>query len=131
MPPFLPHLETPDELADHIADQVGIYGAHEDESCTEQRPCRPCYVLDLTERIRAAVQNENLLVAMEQMPAPAPPRVRVPPAAEQLSLPSPTAEELERQRAKVRARYRKGGCTCDLSLTRMHRDDCPAAVQVT
>jgi hypothetical protein len=129
----MPHLETPAELADHLADQVGVYGAHEDETCTEQRPCRPCYVTDLTERIRAAVQNETMLVAMEQMPAPPPPkvRVRVWPVVEQLPLLSPTAEELEQQRAKVRARYKKGGCTCDLSLTGLHHDDCPAAVQVT
>jgi hypothetical protein len=64
----MPHLETPDELADFLADQVGVYGAHEDGVCTEQRPCRPCYVSELTARIRQSVKNEALLGSMAPEP---------------------------------------------------------------
>ena len=56
----MPNLETPDELADEIANWLGVYGAH-DENCTEEKECRCCFVLGLTERIRQAVRNEELL----------------------------------------------------------------------
>jgi len=58
---IMPYLETPDELADHLADLLGIYGAHGDQ-CTEQKPCRVCWVPGMTERIRSSVLNEQRLV---------------------------------------------------------------------
>lgn len=60
----MPNLETPDELADHIADLAGIYGAHGEEetsTCTDAKPCRVCFVSGMTDRIREAVRNEALL----------------------------------------------------------------------
>lgn len=56
----MPYLETPDELAAHLADLLGIYGAH-GEQCTEQKLCRVCWVSDMTLRIRNAVLNEAKL----------------------------------------------------------------------
>ena len=55
-------LETVEELADAIADMVGVYGCgpehgdHEDD-CN----CRMCLVIDMTDRIRQAVENEEIL----------------------------------------------------------------------
>lgn len=46
----MPNLETPEELAEKIADWLGVYGAHGDESnpegitCTDEKPCRACFV---------------------------------------------------------------------------------------
>lgn len=54
----MPFLETPDELADEIADCIGVYGAHDDK-CSANRPCRVCFVSDLTARIRASVLNDS------------------------------------------------------------------------
>jgi hypothetical protein len=59
----VPNFETPDELADHLADLVGIYGAH-DDTCTAARPCRVCWVPDMVERIKAAAKNEQMLGQM-------------------------------------------------------------------
>jgi hypothetical protein len=54
----MPYLETPDELAEFLANQLGIYGAHEDGEANE---CRCCFVAGVKERIRNAVKNEKLL----------------------------------------------------------------------
>ena len=55
-------LETTHELAEHIADLIGIYlsgpefGDHPDD-CS----CRMCFVLNMEDRIREAVENEKYL----------------------------------------------------------------------
>lgn len=55
----MPYLETPAELAEWVADQVGVYGG----GCGEQVPCncRCCFVAELTQRIRDARDNEIFL----------------------------------------------------------------------
>jgi len=52
----MPHLETPDELADSLADKLGVYGVHDDLCSVD--PCRVCFVSEMTQRIRDAVANE-------------------------------------------------------------------------
>jgi hypothetical protein len=54
----MPNLETPDELAENIADLCGVYGGHNED---EKQPCRICFTGDMTYRIREAVKNENRL----------------------------------------------------------------------
>lgn len=54
----MPYLETPSELADFLADSIGIYGGHEDG---EKKQCRVCFVFEMSARIRAAVENEQKL----------------------------------------------------------------------
>lgn len=55
-------IETVDELADAIADMLGVYGAgpeygsHDDEC-----DCRNCFVIRMEDRIRNAVKNDKLL----------------------------------------------------------------------
>ena len=62
----MPNLETPDELADAIADLMGSYDAHDDERCSDTRTsCRTCLVSKMTDRIRKAVFNEHLLRSKE------------------------------------------------------------------
>ena len=51
-------LETPGDVADQVADWLEVYGAHSD-ACTEGRPCRSCFVLELTERMRQACEDER------------------------------------------------------------------------
>ncbi len=66
----MPYLETPEELADAIADLCGVYGGctYPDVDTTGNQDCRNCkcrggFVADMTERIRAAVRNERQLNA--------------------------------------------------------------------
>jgi hypothetical protein len=54
----MPFIETPDELAEHIADLLGIYGIHQE---SEANNCRQCFVGDLVARIKASVSNEKEL----------------------------------------------------------------------
>lgn len=54
----MPYLETPDELADYLADRLGIYGSHVEDEAEE---CRICFTMAMAHRIRAAVENENQL----------------------------------------------------------------------
>ena len=55
-------IEDVHDLAEHIADLVGIYlsgpelGDHPDD-CS----CRMCFVLNMEDRIREAVENEKYL----------------------------------------------------------------------
>lgn len=58
----MPNLETPEELADEIADLVGIYGGHEDG---ESKTCRVCFVSGFADRIRQSVKNEERLQRAE------------------------------------------------------------------
>lgn len=55
----MPYVETPQDIAEEVADQIGVYGAAEehDDDCE----CRVCFVTGLTERIRISVENEKLL----------------------------------------------------------------------
>jgi len=56
----MPNLETPDELAEEIANKLYIYGSHDDAGeCPKD--CRICFTVDLTRRIRESVKNEELL----------------------------------------------------------------------
>lgn len=63
----MPYLETPDELADAIADMVGIYGGcprgfdgEPDADCQECK-CRIGFVAEMTDRIQRSVANERRL----------------------------------------------------------------------
>ena len=55
-------IEDVHDLAKHIADLIGIYlsgpelGDHPDDC-----PCRMCFVLNMEDRIREAVENEEYL----------------------------------------------------------------------
>lgn len=55
----MPYLETPAELAEWVADQVGVYGACQEYEAHEN--CRCCFVAELTRRIRDARDNEIFL----------------------------------------------------------------------
>ncbi len=59
------YLETPEELADKIADWCGVYGSHTDG---EKNPCRICFVDEVTERIRKSVENEAKLSQLPSTP---------------------------------------------------------------
>jgi hypothetical protein len=59
----MPYLENVDELAESLADAVGVWGACRDESpdgCHLWRAgCRVCWTMRIKARIRDAVQNEE------------------------------------------------------------------------
>ncbi len=57
----MPYIETPNELADELADLVGVYGAHPDGAeCVDLRKmCRMCFVDVVSNRIRASVKGES------------------------------------------------------------------------
>jgi hypothetical protein len=61
----MPMLETPDEMADALADLFGIYGVHgegDGAGCDDiRRACRGCFVPRIAERMRNAVDNERCL----------------------------------------------------------------------
>lgn len=76
----MPYIERVDELAEELADLIGIYGAHtEGTQCPDglriwteypltrhrARPlagmCRVCFVSVMSIRIRCAVENEKKL----------------------------------------------------------------------
>ncbi len=62
----MPYLETPEELADHLADGFYIYGGctkADDDWRAECKGCRICWKEQMTERIRQAVANERQLQA--------------------------------------------------------------------
>lgn len=66
----MPYLETPDELADEIADIAeadGACSAPDLERCspdaTDRDSCRTCFVSAMAARIRNSVRNERLLNA--------------------------------------------------------------------
>jgi len=65
-------IETLDDILTEIADRIGIYGAHGDDmggegydavTCTERKPCRPCFESNMRDRILAAVEVERKLGA--------------------------------------------------------------------
>lgn len=57
-------IETLDDIIERLADQVGIYGAHDDndEAC-ETKPCRCCWTSELRDRLEAAFKIEQKLKA--------------------------------------------------------------------
>ncbi len=58
-------IETLSDIVEEIANDVRVYGAH-DENCGDgPRTCRCCYVASLTSRIKEAVRIEQIL---EQQP---------------------------------------------------------------
>lgn len=60
----MPFFESVDELADSIADMLGVYGAHsKNEECSDsaRKMCRVCFVSVMSSRIRGSVENERLL----------------------------------------------------------------------
>jgi len=63
----MPHLETPEELAEQIADWCGIYGTPTEEEQIENHghlpecKCRMCFTVEIQERIRESVKNEEKL----------------------------------------------------------------------
>ena len=61
----MPNIETPEELAEQIANWVGVYGSglddEHDEPLHKAHQCRVCFVSALTHRIRQSVANEQAL----------------------------------------------------------------------
>lgn len=63
----MPYIETPDELAEWMADYKGVYEDSQgspDEATGDHREdceCRMCFVDALTSRIRASVKNEEAI----------------------------------------------------------------------
>jgi len=54
----MPYLETPRELAEHIADLCGIYGCGPEEGDhPDDCKCRICFVVEMQSRILVSVQN--------------------------------------------------------------------------
>ena len=53
----MPYIETSMDLAEDLADLIGVYGAHSNY-CKPEKPCRVCFVPELAERIRAAAAND-------------------------------------------------------------------------
>jgi len=57
----MPMKETPDELAESVADMAGVYGAAtappggHDDDCG----CRLCFTVEMARRIRESVANEE------------------------------------------------------------------------
>ena len=74
----MPIIETVDEIAEEMADKLGIYEASRKTMIDEwgnhddQCDCRMCFVSKFTERLRGAVRNEGVIaktnLAGEQEP---------------------------------------------------------------
>jgi hypothetical protein len=57
----MPSIEDVDELAECLADAVGMWGSCPDadqDSCAQERYCRLCWTMAIKRRMRAAVQRE-------------------------------------------------------------------------
>lgn len=54
-------IETVDDIVEHLADLLGIYGIHDDEICHGERICRCCWTSQMTQRLDAAYQVEQAL----------------------------------------------------------------------
>ena len=58
------HLETVEELAESLADLVGVYGCLLDDTGFSDHPadckCRICFVSDITERIRQVMKTPSI-----------------------------------------------------------------------
>ena len=77
----MPFIETVCDLAEWLADKVGVYGAH-DEKCADPssgQTCRICWTEEVEVRIRKSVENESVLAESTKRdcppctPPPAPP----------------------------------------------------------
>jgi len=55
----MPYIETPADIAEDMANQIGVYGAAEEHG--DDCSCRVCFVIELTARIRQSVEHENML----------------------------------------------------------------------
>lgn len=58
----MPYLEDVDELAESLADAVGVWGGcpdTEQTSCTHEKFCRTCWIIMSTQRMRDAVHREQ------------------------------------------------------------------------
>lgn len=53
----MPHIEMPQDIAEELADLLGIYNSA--ESHLEDCKCRVCFVIGITDRIRESVANEK------------------------------------------------------------------------
>ena len=56
-------IETLNDVVEYLADQAGIYGAHDDDNdaACESKPCRVCWTSDVLDRIWHAVRIEQAL----------------------------------------------------------------------
>jgi hypothetical protein len=56
-------IEQLSDIIDQLADQIGVYGAHDDENdeACQHKPCRVCWTSELWDRIHAAVELEQQL----------------------------------------------------------------------
>ena len=60
----MPYLETPQELAEDIADRIGIYGGGpENDKHPNNCNCRLCFVEIMANRIINSVKNKERLNA--------------------------------------------------------------------
>ena len=58
----MPYLESVDDLAESLANLLGLYGSCNSESEEDcPKDCRSCFVFSTKQRIREAVANERLL----------------------------------------------------------------------
>lgn len=57
----MPFIETPADLAEQWADEAGIYNSSINHDNGIECQCRCCFVANITERIRNAVENESRL----------------------------------------------------------------------
>lgn len=56
-------IETLDDIVEEIANTISVYGAHDEHCGDGPKSCRCCYVAELKERIRDAVNVERILNA--------------------------------------------------------------------
>jgi hypothetical protein len=56
-------LETLSDIIGELANQIGVYGAHDDENdaACNDKPCRVCWTSELNDRIWSAVRMEQQL----------------------------------------------------------------------
>lgn len=60
-------IETLDDVIEYLADQAGVYGAHDDddEPDPKGKPCRSCWTSVVRLRIEAAVEIERKLARQD------------------------------------------------------------------
>ncbi len=55
----MPFVEMPEELAEDLANDLGIYGVHGEDCEMGDKWCRMCWVSNMTNRIRQAGDRER------------------------------------------------------------------------
>ena len=50
--------ESVDDVIEYLANQIGVYGCHQEG---EARTCRVCWTADVKDRLLTAVETERLL----------------------------------------------------------------------